>query len=101
MVPVWCAPSKKANSNFNPATALLMSQTRAVDNDQTMRCMNALTKGSMGFKQKMPDLVQGYPSKSGTSILPFYLASRISGVPPLEGITMIFELADLASSFMA
>ena len=41
------------------------------------------------------------PSNSGHRFSIHYFASRINGVPPLEGITMTFELGDLASSFMA
>ena len=58
MVPVGWLPSKKASSNFNPATALIISQTRADVKDQTIRCMKALTIGSMLSKQKKPELVQ-------------------------------------------
>lgn len=47
MVPVGCDASKKANSNLRPATALLINQTKADESDQTMRCINALTTGSM------------------------------------------------------
>ena len=50
--------SKKASSNFNPATALTISQTRADVKDQTMRCIKAPTTGSMVSKQKKPELVQ-------------------------------------------
>ncbi len=58
MLPMGCFPSKKASSNFNPATALTISQTRADVKDQTMRCIKAPTTGSMVSKQKKPELVQ-------------------------------------------
>ena len=41
------------------------------------------------------------PSHSGNGLLLCYFASRIKGVPPLEGMTMILEFADFANSFMA
>lgn len=92
---------KKANSNFNPATALIISQTSAEVKDQTIRCMKALTTGSMALKQQLRELVQDDPSNSRNTFLIIYFASRIKGAPPLEGITMTFALGDLASSFIA
>ncbi len=46
-VPVWCVPSKIANSNLKPAMALIMSHVKAAKSDHMMRCINSLTIGSI------------------------------------------------------
>ncbi|MFM1794047.1 MAG: hypothetical protein RL642_432 [Bacteroidota bacterium] len=47
---VW-VPSINANSNLNPATALIINQVRAAKSDHMMRCINSLTTGSIALKQ--------------------------------------------------
>ena len=48
-----------ANSNFSPATALIISQNKAAESDHMMRCINSLTTGSMQPKQEEANLVLG------------------------------------------